>query len=336
MQPQNISISPTMGGDQISVPEQGLTFGRHENNDVVIQEGFASRYHAKLACSDDQWLLTDLGSTNGTFVNDNQLNPDSPVAISAGDILRFDEVSFEVKGEVVYDATVQVRAVTMPLVPEVTKVPPPIEEPAPASAVKPEAAQSTPKRPGAWVDADAATKEGSTMVVSVEELRRAQASAPGMDMGSVDVDNLEHPALVVTNGGSAGAILMLEADAQGGGSWLIGSDAECDIVISGEGVSGQHAKLTRAGDRWKLTEYMSTNGTFVNGEKVNVVFLNDGDLVAFGSIASIFKSGKGQSSKSGQNPQSSQRRSGMPILIAVVVIAALAAGAFYMGLIPLP
>jgi ABC transport system ATP-binding/permease protein len=53
-------------------------------------------------------------------------------------------------------------------------------------------------------------------------------------------------------------------------SVVIGRSAECDIVISDETVSRQHARIDRAGEgRYRITDLESTNGTFVNGKKVD-------------------------------------------------------------------
>lgn len=51
--------------------EQGLslTIGRHPENDVVIDNGAVSSRHAKVDGLDGGYFITDLESTNGTFVN---------------------------------------------------------------------------------------------------------------------------------------------------------------------------------------------------------------------------------------------------------------------------
>ncbi len=47
-----------------------LLVGRHEECDVVLGDRTVSRRHARLRFRDGGWILQDLGSTNGTTVND--------------------------------------------------------------------------------------------------------------------------------------------------------------------------------------------------------------------------------------------------------------------------
>jgi hypothetical protein len=47
-----------------------LSIGRHPNSDVVLTSPSVSRHHARLRHRDGAWVLQDLDSTNGTWVND--------------------------------------------------------------------------------------------------------------------------------------------------------------------------------------------------------------------------------------------------------------------------
>lgn len=49
--------------------EKALTIGRREDNDICIENQVVSGYHAKIDCVGDAFVLTDLKSKNGTFVN---------------------------------------------------------------------------------------------------------------------------------------------------------------------------------------------------------------------------------------------------------------------------
>ena len=52
-----------------------INIGKAADNELKIQEPDVSRYHARLTRQDlaEEWLLDDLNSTNGTFVNDRQI-----------------------------------------------------------------------------------------------------------------------------------------------------------------------------------------------------------------------------------------------------------------------
>jgi two-component system, cell cycle response regulator len=64
--------------------------GRSEENALQIAEGTISRRHALLRTVDDgRGWLTDLGSTNGTFLNGQPLEPHRAVALNDGDRVRF-------------------------------------------------------------------------------------------------------------------------------------------------------------------------------------------------------------------------------------------------------
>jgi pSer/pThr/pTyr-binding forkhead associated (FHA) protein len=54
----------------------------------------------------------------------------------------------------------------------------------------------------------------------------------------------------------------------GNRSYLIGGDPQCDIVITDDRVSWQHAVLAPQGGRWVLVDNGSTNGTYANGRRV--------------------------------------------------------------------
>jgi pSer/pThr/pTyr-binding forkhead associated (FHA) protein len=62
------------------------TIGRQAGNDICIPEQHVSRQHAVINYRDGIFMITDLGSANGTFVNDMQLTAAFPLA--SGDVIR--------------------------------------------------------------------------------------------------------------------------------------------------------------------------------------------------------------------------------------------------------
>ncbi|MDR0837507.1 MAG: FHA domain-containing protein [Propionibacteriaceae bacterium] len=70
-----------------SVPLTGeISIGRSPDCVLDISDDFASTYHAQLSYDDDSWIITDLGSTNGTYVNGVSIK--APTRISDRDIIR--------------------------------------------------------------------------------------------------------------------------------------------------------------------------------------------------------------------------------------------------------
>jgi hypothetical protein len=64
--------------------------GRSLDSDIALNDNFMSSQHARLELRDDEWLLQDNNSTNGTFVNGFEVR-DSAV-VNYGDIIRVGRV----------------------------------------------------------------------------------------------------------------------------------------------------------------------------------------------------------------------------------------------------
>ena len=65
--------------------------GRADTNDIVVPAASISREHAELTIEAQGITIRDLGSANGTWVNERRV--DENVSISPGDTLRLAEVS---------------------------------------------------------------------------------------------------------------------------------------------------------------------------------------------------------------------------------------------------
>ena len=72
----------SLEGDQIVI-------GRDSNNGVAINDAEISRKHARLTFQGGKYVLDDLGSTNGTFVNGQRLA--GPVVLKSGDVVSLGE-----------------------------------------------------------------------------------------------------------------------------------------------------------------------------------------------------------------------------------------------------
>ena len=83
--------SGAVKGTRFPIRAPVASVGRGEYNDIVLPDASVSTMHAKLQRRDGVWIVVDLGSTNGTFVDDEAVRDDA--ALSPGATLRFGEVS---------------------------------------------------------------------------------------------------------------------------------------------------------------------------------------------------------------------------------------------------
>jgi hypothetical protein len=75
-----------------SPEDRRFTIGRAMACDFTLADLSVSRWHARLYRKDDDWLLSDLGSTNGTRLNGWRVTTGVPVR--AGDQVTFGSVTF--------------------------------------------------------------------------------------------------------------------------------------------------------------------------------------------------------------------------------------------------
>jgi EAL domain-containing protein (putative c-di-GMP-specific phosphodiesterase class I) len=76
--------------------------------------------------------------------------------------------------------------------------------------------------------------------------------------------------------------------------FTIGRNDTTDLPINSTRVSRQHASILRAGDMYRVRDLDSTNGTFVNGERIEEASVADGDILMIADVEFTFFSGNAQ------------------------------------------
>jgi pSer/pThr/pTyr-binding forkhead associated (FHA) protein len=139
--------SGALRGQRLPIRTPVVNIGRADYNDLVFGEESVSAAHAKLQRREAAWFLTDLDSTNGTFVDGDQVRGEVP--LMPGSTVRFGDVS------VLFDptdargpaqsagATRVVDAIDIPDTPRMPMTrPTPPSAPAPARPAEPPAAST--------------------------------------------------------------------------------------------------------------------------------------------------------------------------------------------------
>ena len=87
-----LRIDDPVDGHQLVCLTEEAVLGRDFRCDVVIHDDEASRVHARVTPLDGaRWRITDLATTNGTYVNAERIV--GPAALAVGDVVRVGRVS---------------------------------------------------------------------------------------------------------------------------------------------------------------------------------------------------------------------------------------------------
>lgn len=260
------------------MPEQTTwTIGSDPAGDLVVERPSVSWRHCRLSRNaDGTYLLEDLGSTNGTYANGRQVSASTPVR-------RGDEITL---------------GLTVPM---------------PWPPVRPVPVKDEP--PLARVFHVGRDPDNDLVIDSVEvsgRHARVLIGAGGLegvveDLGSTNGTSVGAPgnpahraAITPWDVIYFGPIAVLAAKffpedtlerqesipelVFRGPVMVVGRDPGCDLVIDFPVVSARHAQLVRAGAAFLVEDLGSSNGTFVNGKKVErSAPANAGDLIGLGS-----------------------------------------------------
>ena len=78
---QMVVTAGTLAGTVIGLSDMQITIGRADDATLVLTDDYASTRHARLFPQDGQWLVEDLGSTNGTYLDRRKVTQATPVPV---------------------------------------------------------------------------------------------------------------------------------------------------------------------------------------------------------------------------------------------------------------
>jgi len=228
---------------------------------VVVSGKDVSRRHAEIVQTPQGYLLVDQ-STNGTFVNEERVEGQRILART--DVIRLGEEQFR------FYAEAAPATATAPPSPGPAASPPQAAPPAPSPGPQPVGGSGQAAPPPGASDRLRATVHGLEAYVPP-----SPRSATGGSLAT----------FLVRSGGLIGQRLAVKTPVVN-----IGRADYNDLVVPDPSVSTSHAKLQRREGVWVLVDLDSTNGTFVDGERVKgEAPLAPGATVRLGDVQLVFE-----------------------------------------------
>jgi hypothetical protein len=94
--PQRLLVTAgALAGTSIDLSDQQITIGRANDATLVLDDDYASSRHARLFPQDGQWIVEDLGSTNGTYLDRQKVI--QPMPVPAGVPIRIGKTVLELR-----------------------------------------------------------------------------------------------------------------------------------------------------------------------------------------------------------------------------------------------
>jgi ABC-type multidrug transport system ATPase subunit len=289
------SDAPSARTEQVSaIPDSAamLSVGYDDDNDLVIPRPQVSAHHARLARVDDQYVLEDLNSTNGTSLNGHQI---TRVRLCLGDRIGLGSYQF------VFDAALAERFEAGPesdlQTTQALSAVSAADQHAhsivigresdadivlDAAQVSRHHCELTPTQSG-WRIEDLGAANGTFVNDRFNRIEEAFVTDDDvLFLGSYRFPVSRVREFIDTHRDAAAGQVGLPLDQE---IITIGRGPENDVVLDAPQVSRHHAHIVRTDDGVFLEDLGSANGTFIDGAKVDRVALVQGQTISFGTYA---------------------------------------------------
>ncbi len=317
--PLAASLEIRKGQDQrdFVLPDAPVTIGRATDNQLVLSDPLVSRHHARLEWNAGALLLTDLGSSNATRLGDTQIEPRVGHVLKDGDVIHIGDFTLtlhlpraeeqETLVPAAIEETLGPRQETLAMTPTVVPL-----------LVVTTAAGTTEFR-----------LERETLVLGRDptsdivvndpvvshrhaQFRRTDQGYEITDLGSTNGLSFQGERVPRKRLADGDVLWIAQAvslayrttaevieapgvtaklDLRSRNSLSIGRGEQNDVVLDHPAVSRQHARIVRRGEDLLIEDAGSTNGTFIDGERVapdQARILHAGDTLRVGPIKFVF------------------------------------------------
>jgi hypothetical protein len=78
-----VITSGTKAGAEFPLGHDEITIGRSSDSAIIIRDDYTSTHHARLMLWNGRWMIQDLDSTNGTFLNGSRVTVPTPIPLGA-------------------------------------------------------------------------------------------------------------------------------------------------------------------------------------------------------------------------------------------------------------
>ncbi|MGD9001235.1 MAG: FHA domain-containing protein, partial [Anaerolineae bacterium] len=301
----DLVLQTHVGGriDEMPTTKTELSFGRADDNDIILDGRPVSGHHARLSFEAGRLQVMDLGSLNGTRLNGRPLPPRQPTSFKPGDHIQIADYAFAVRlatakepappplgaqvrlssqgpaGLVVHTAGKQTRH---PLTKSTSMLGRSSENDivVPSSLVSSKHARIQ-RSDGAFWITDLGSRNGLVFHgerVSQKALTDGDVLYIGRDVALEFHANIGFQPMVSRMKRPATQRLQLATD-----TVTLGRAHDNTMVLDNPQVSRYHAVVERLGMRQRITDLKSSNGVFVNGERIEKqAWLKEGDEIRIG------------------------------------------------------
>jgi ABC-type multidrug transport system ATPase subunit len=292
-----------------------VEIGRAPDNHLILSQESVSRRHARITWDDNRYLITDLGSTDGTRVNNSKLPPGKPWLLANSDVIQIGTCKLRFSTEAIATSSPQLEKTVVAQ--ESFSLP--------VTSVLAEHSKPVLRVSTAQGSQDFRLEKdllvlgrdpNSDIVINLPEISARHAQLKQCD-GSYEIIDLNSRNGLIYQGRRIAQQLLADGDVLhigtavtlsyhdialpeiaalkqqlnlGGRTTLsLGRDPQNDTVIDHPTVSRFHAQIARQDGSFAIVDLNSSNGTFVNGKRVTGKrCLRPGDSIRIGPCRLVF------------------------------------------------